>query len=178
MRSFLWECFILRKHDIHLQSIYIRPIKYGIICISMSIYFFDLLDDTLGFFHLSISSGLIVKRFLTVLFFKGTFTSNIKFAFTKAVFKTLFRNTLYLFPCWFLETTSLSSSFHRVEQQEFSQCAVPTLGPFPFSPSDLSARDNSPLVYLLIHSSNFKSIFSSFVWSLWSPNAPTYLLPW
>ena len=51
----------------------------------MSIYFFDLLDDTLGFFHLSIPSALIVKRFLTVLFFKGTFTSNIKFAFTKAV---------------------------------------------------------------------------------------------
>ena len=141
----------------------------------MSVYFFDLLEDTLGFFHLSLPSASIVKRFLTILSFKGAFTSNIKFAFTKEVFKTLFRNTLYLFPCLFLETTSLSYSFHRIEQQEFSWCAVPTLGPFPFSPSNLSARDLSPL---LIHSSNLKSIFSSFVWSLWSPNAPTYLLLW
>jgi len=138
----------------------------------MSVYFFDLLEDTLGFFHLSLPSASIVKRFLTILSFKGAFTSNIKFAFTKGVFKTLFRNTLYLFPCLFLETTSLSYSFHRVEQEEFSRCAVPTLRPFPFSPSNLSPRDISPLLYLLIHSSNLKSIFSSFVWSLWSPNAP------
>ena len=43
------------------KSIYIRQIKYGIICIPMSVYFFDFLEDTLDLFHLCIPSASIVK---------------------------------------------------------------------------------------------------------------------
>ena len=144
----------------------------------MSVCFFDFLEDT-GFVPSLYSQCLDSKRFLTVLSFKIAFISNIKFAFTKAVFKTLFRDTLYLFSCIILETTSLFYSFHHVEQLEF-WCAVPPLGPFPLPPFLFWSLSQGSLSPRSLAHSFFKSqIYLLFLCPIFmEPRCPTYLLLW
>lgn len=97
----------------------------------MSVYFFDLLEDTLGFFHLSLPSASIVKRFLTILSFKGAFTSNVKFAFTKGVFKTLFRNTIY-FPVYSWRQPVCPTLFIVLNRKSSPDVLCPRCAPSPF----------------------------------------------
>lgn len=112
------------------KSICTRQIKYGIIYISLSIFRWPFWRQ-IGFFPSLQSQCLDNKRILHSPFFRCFKYIWYKGWFYKAIFKTLFRNIPLYFSCLFLETAHLFYSFHDVEQQEVSQCAVPPWAPLP-----------------------------------------------